>query len=157
LERSRAVVAESQRRREAVYGVTTGVGASASNAIPEALREELPHNLLRFHGCGTGRILEETEAASVVAVRLATLAQGHSGGRVELPGRLGELLTQRALPRIPEEGSVGASGDLPPLSYLAALVVGEREATLRGRVLPAAEVLAELGLEPLALVPKESL
>ena len=157
LERSRAVVAESQQRREAVYGVTTGVGASASNAIPESLREELPHNLLRFHGCGTGRILDETEAACVVAVRLATLAQGHSGVRLELLERLCELLNRRALPRIPEEGSVGASGDLTPLSYLAALVVGEREATLHGRVLPASEVLAELGLEPLLLVPKESL
>src|SRR5262245_56670576 len=157
LERSRAVVAESQARREAVYGVTTGVGSSAGNAIPEALREELPHHLLRFHGCGTGRILDETEAASVLAVRLATLARGHSGVRVELLLRLCELLNQRALPRIPEEGSVGASGDLTPLSYLAALVVGEREATLRGRVMPSADALAELGLEPLALLPKESL
>ena len=157
LERSRAVVAESQTGCEPVYGVTTGVGASAGNAIPEALRAELPHHLLRFHGCGTGRILDETEAASVLAVRLATLARGYSGVRVELLERLCELLNQRALPRIPEEGSVGASGDLTPLSYLAALVVGEREATLRGRVMSAAEALAELALEPLALVPKESL
>ena len=157
LERSRAVVAEAQRRRETVYGVTTGVGASASNVIPESLWDEMPHNLLRFHGCGTGRILDETEAACVLAVRLGTLARGHSGVRTELLERLCELLNQRALPRIPEEGSVGASGDLTPLSYLAALVVGEREATLRGRILPAAEVLAELGLEPLPLQPKESL
>jgi len=157
LERSRAVVGEAQLRREAVYGVTTGVGASAHNAIPESLRDEMPHNLLRFHGCGTGRILDETEAASVVAVRLATLARGHSGVRIELLERLCTLLNERALPRIPEEGSVGASGDLTPLSYLAALVIGEREATLRGRVLPASEALAALGLEPLALLPKESL
>ena len=157
LERSRAVVAEAQQRLEAVYGVTTGVGASASNVIPESLRDEMAHNLLRFHGCGTGRILDETEAASTLVVRLATLAQGHSGVRVELLERLCELLNQRALPRIPEEGSVGASGDLTPLSYLAALVIGEREATLRGRVLPAAEVLGELGLEPLPLLARESL
>ena len=157
LERSRAVVEEAQRRRETVYGVTTGVGASASNAIPEALWDQMPQNLLRFHGCGTGRILDEAEAACVLVVRLATLARGHSGVRTELLLRLCELLNQRALPRIPEEGSVGASGDLTPLSYLAALVVGEREATLRGRVLSAAEVLAELGLEPLPLQPKESL
>jgi len=157
LERSRAVVGEAQHRREAVYGVTTGVGASASTTIPESLRDEMPHNLLRFHGCGTGRILDETEAASVLVVRLATLVRGHSGVRVALLERLCELLTERVLPRIPEEGSVGASGDLTPLSYLAALMVGEREATLRGRVLPASEALAALGLEPLALLPKESL
>jgi histidine ammonia-lyase len=157
LERSRAVVAEAQRRREAVYGVTTGVGSSASNVIPESLRDEMPHNLLRFHGCGTGRILDETEAAAVLVVRLATLSRGYSGVRIELLERLCELLNHRALPRIPEEGSVGASGDLTPLSYLAALVVGEREATLAGRVLSAAEALAAAGLEPLVLEPKESL
>ena len=157
LERGRAVVAEAQQRREAVYGVTTGVGASASNAIPESLREELAQNLVRFHGCGTGRILDETEAAAVLVIRLATLARGHSGVRIELLERLCELLNQRALPRIPEEGSVGASGDLTPLSYLAALLVGEREATLRGRVLTAGEALSELQLAPLRLLPKESL
>jgi histidine ammonia-lyase len=157
LERSREVIVEAQLRRETVYGVTTGVGASASNAIPERLWGEMPHNLVRFHGCGTGRILDETEAACVLVLRLATLARGHSGVRTQLLERLCELLNQRALPRIPEEGSVGASGDLTPLSYLAALVIGEREATLRGRVLPAAEAVAELGLEPFPLQPKESL
>jgi histidine ammonia-lyase len=154
---SRRVVEDAQRRSEAVYGVSTGVGASAGNTIPESLREEMPHNLMRFHGCGTGRILDEIEAASVVVVRLAALARGYSGVRPELLERLCELLNERALPRIPEEGSVGASGDLTPLSYLAALLAGEREATLGGRVLPSAEVLAELGLEPLQLAPKESL
>jgi histidine ammonia-lyase len=155
--RSRRVVEDSQRRSEVIYGVSTGVGASAGNTIPESLREELPYNLMRFHGCGTGRILDETEAAAVVVVRLAALARGYSGVRPELLERLCELLNGRALPRIPEEGSVGASGDLTPLSYLAALLVGEREATLAGRVLPAAEALAQLGLEPFPLAPKESL
>jgi histidine ammonia-lyase len=157
LARSRAIVGEVQRRREALYGVTTGVGASADNAIPESLRDEMPHNLLRFHGCGTGRILDETEAAAVLVVRLATLARGHSGVRIELLERLCELLTARVLPCIPEEGSVGASGDLTPLSYLAALLIGEREATFRGQTLSAQEALAAAGIEPLALERKESL
>jgi len=157
LERSYEVVAELQQRSEAVYGVSTGVGASASNVIPESLRDDMPHHLLRFHGCGTGRILDETEAAAVVVVRLATLTRGHSGVRPELLECLCTLLNERLLPRIPEEGSVGASGDLTPLSYLAALVIGEREASLRGRVLPAAEALAQIGLTPLVLAPKESL
>jgi histidine ammonia-lyase len=157
LVRSYEVVAEAQNRSEAVYGVSTGVGASASNAIPESLRDDLPHYLLRFHGCGTGRILDETEAAAVLVVRLATLVRGHSGVRPELLERLCTLLNERLLPRIPEEGSVGASGDLTPLSYLAAVIVGEREATLRGRVLPSEEALAQVGLRPLTLAPKESL
>ena len=160
----RAKLAASQRTVERhlerglpIYGVTTGVGASVANRIPDALRAELPLNLLRFHGCGTGRMLGELEAAAVVAVRLVTLAHGHSGVRPLLLERLCELLNQRMLPRIPEEGSVGASGDLTPLSYLAAALVGEREVTLRGRVMPAREAHAELSIEPLVLAPKESL
>lgn len=160
----RARLAASQRavaRRLAeggeIYGVTTGVGASVANRIPERLRAELPHNLIRLHGCGTGRRLDETEAAAVVALRLASLARGHSGVREIVIERLATMLNARLLPRIPAEGSVGASGDLTPLSYLAAALVGEREVTLRGRELAAAEALAELGLAPLELGPKESL
>jgi histidine ammonia-lyase len=160
----RARIAASQRavrdhleRGDPVYGVTTGVGASVSNEIASEHQEALPHNILRFHGCGTGRLLGETEAAAVVAVRLISLAKGHSGVRWELLERLCDLLNHRLLPRIPEEGSVGASGDLTPLSYLAALLVGEREATLAGRETTAAGAHAELGIEPLRLAPKESL
>ncbi len=86
-----------------------------------------------------------------------SLARGYSGVRPVVLERLCDLLNHRLLPRIPEEGSVGASGDLTPLSYVAAVLVGEREVTLRGRVAPAAEALAEVGIEPLALEPKESL
>jgi histidine ammonia-lyase len=157
LERGRRALEQAQARGEPVYGVTTGVGASVGNAIPEALRGEMPHHLYRFHGCGTGRILDETEAAAVVAVRLVSLARGHSGVRELLLERLCLCLNERLLPRIPAEGSVGASGDLTPLSYLAAALAGEREVTLAGRVLPAEAALAELGLAPLALAPKESL
>jgi histidine ammonia-lyase len=141
----------------AVYGVTTGVGASVENEIPASQRGEMPYHLMRFHGCGTGPILSETEAAAVVAIRLACLAKGRSGVRAELLERLCDLLNHRILPRIPERGSVGASGDLTPLSYLVAALVGEREVSFGGRVLPAAEALRLGGLEPLRLAPKESL
>ncbi|MBW2394844.1 MAG: aromatic amino acid lyase [Deltaproteobacteria bacterium] len=140
-----------------VYGVTTGVGASVANTIPLALQEEMPHQLLRFHGCGTGRILEEEEAAAVLVVRAASLARGHSGVSEALLERLCLALEHRLLPRIPAEGSVGASGDLTPLSYLAAMLIGEREVTFGGRVLAADAAWAELGVETLRLGPKESL
>jgi histidine ammonia-lyase len=160
----RAVIAAAARTLDAklqegsaVYGVTTGVGASVGNEIPAEHRGEMPYHLMRFHGCGTGAILSETEAAAVVAIRLACLAKGRSGVRVELLERLCDLLNQRILPRIPERGSVGASGDLTPLSYLVAALVGEREVTAGGRVLPAADALRLAGLEPLRLAPKESL
>ncbi len=144
-------------RGETIYGVTTGFGDSCETAVDPALALELPRNLVRFHGCGTGRHLGDEEAAAVVAVRLATLARGHSAVRETLVERLCELLERRILPVIPEEGSVGASGDLTPLSYLAALVMGEREARVEGVVLPAADALARAGLAPLGLRPKESL
>jgi histidine ammonia-lyase len=89
--------------------------------------------------------------------RLVSLARGYSGVRIELLERLCLMLNHRMLPRIPAEGSVGASGDLTPLSYVAATLVAEREVTLAGEVMSAADAHARLGLEPLSLVPKESL
>ncbi|MCA9688135.1 MAG: aromatic amino acid lyase, partial [Myxococcales bacterium] len=111
----------------------------------------------RFHGCGTGRILDELESAAVVAVRLAALSGGWSGVRPVVLERLCDLLNHRLLPRIPAEGSVGASGDLTPLSYVVATLVGERECTYGGRVMPSSEALAAAGVAPLELVPKDSL
>ena len=142
---------------ERVYGVPTGFGESCVQDVPDAFIEQLPVNLLRFHGCGTGEILDEERAAAVVAVRVASLSSGYSAIRHVVLERLVELLERRVLPRIPAEGSVGASGDLTPLSYVAAMVVGEREVWSRGGVRMCNEVLAELGLAPLALLPKESL
>jgi histidine ammonia-lyase len=140
-----------------VYGVTTGFGESVTTHVPRELAEDLPLNLLRFHGCGTGRILDEEETAAVVAVRLASLSRGYGGVREVVVERLCGLLNHRVLPRIPCEGSVGASGDLTPLSYVAAVLVGEREATFRGEVLPAATALERAGLASIRLMPKESL
>jgi histidine ammonia-lyase len=93
----------------------------------------------------------------VLAARLASLAQGVSGVSVELLDQLAALLAHDVLPLIPAEGSVGASGDLTPLSYVAAALCGERRVLFRGRVQPAAEALAALGREPLRLRPKEGL
>jgi histidine ammonia-lyase len=157
LRRACEVLSEHQVGGAPVYGVTTGVGASSRVAIPQALRDELPLQLVRLHGCGTGRRLDAVESGAVLCIRLLALSRGHSGVREVVLERLCELVNGRLLPLVPEEGSVGASGDLTPLSYLAALLVGEREATLDGREVSAAEGLAALGLEPLRLEPKESL
>lgn len=157
LEKGRRVLEELEAGGTAIYGVTTGVGHSSSVEIPDAVRDQLPANLVRFHGCGTGRTLDELEAAAVVALRLIALARGYSGVRPELIERLCVLLNERVLPVIPEEGSVGASGDLTPLSYLAALVMGEREALCDGLQKPAEEALATLDLDPYPLAIKESL
>jgi histidine ammonia-lyase len=157
LEASHAAVERLRLSGNPLYGVTTGVGASVSNAIPEDLHEALPLNLLRFHGCGTGRLLDDVEATAVLVARAASLARGFSGVRPLLIERLCELANRHILPCIPAEGSVGASGDLTPLSYVASLLVGEREALVDGEIVPAADALAAHGFEPLVLEPKESL
>jgi histidine ammonia-lyase len=145
------------KQESGVYGVTTGVGDSCDNKVSLDLARQLPINLVRLNGCGTGRTLGEVEAAAVTAVRLQALARGYSGVREVLLDRLCAFLDQRILPVIPEEGSVGASGDLVPLSYLTALLAGEREALRGGRVVPASTALAEAGIAPIELAPKESI
>ena len=131
-----------------IYGVTTGYGDSVTRPVPTELVPELPLHLTRFHGCGLGADLELDAARAVLATRLCSLAQGVSGVSPALLERLCWLLEQDLVPRIPEEGSVGASGDLTPLSYVAAVLVGERELHHDGVLRPAAEVYRELGVTP---------
>lgn len=140
-----------------IYGVTTGYGDSCTVEIPPDLLAELPHHLYAYHGCGLGRFLDAGETRAVLAARLASLVHGYSGVSLALLEGLVALLRHDILPRIPAEGSVGASGDLTPLSYVAAALCGEREVLHRGRVRPAADALAECGLMPLRLRPKEGL
>lgn len=139
------------------YGVNTGFGASVKNAVPLAQATTLAGNLPRYHGCGVGPLLGEEACRAVMLVRLASLALGYSGVRPVLLERLAKLLAEGVAPAIPTRGSVGASGDLTPLSYVAALISGERSAWLAGEIVSAEAALAHAGVEPLALWPKESL
>ncbi len=140
-----------------IYGVTTGYGDSCTVAIPPQLVEDLPLHLTRFHGCGLGKILTHEQARAVLATRLCSLSQGVSGVSHDLLNQIVTLINHDISPRIPEEGSVGASGDLTPLSYLAAALVGEREVIYQGEERATAEVYAELGIQPIKLRPKEGL
>ncbi|BCL77388.1 histidine ammonia-lyase [Jeongeupia sp. HS-3] len=140
-----------------IYGVTTGYGDSCTVAVPVELAYELPQHLYTYHGCGLGALFGDVETRAILAARLASLSQGYSGVSPALLTQLAALLEHDILPRIPQEGSVGASGDLTPLSYVAAVLCGEREARVNGEMLPAAEALARFGLTPLKLRPKEGL
>jgi histidine ammonia-lyase len=142
---------------EKVYGVTTGYGASCEVEIPPALLKELPLHLTRFHGCGMGAVFTPEAARAIVAARLASLSTGLSGIRLEVLEALTLLLNNGVAPVIPEEGSVGASGDLTPLSYVAAMLLGERDVFHDGERKPALEGLAAAGLDALTLLPKEAL
>ncbi|MGF1692709.1 HAL/PAL/TAL family ammonia-lyase [Photobacterium kagoshimensis] len=140
-----------------IYGVTTGYGDSCTVAIPTDLVDELPLHLTRFHGCGLGEDLDPQQARAVLATRLCSLSQGVSGVSHDLLNQIVTLINKDIAPRIPQEGSVGASGDLTPLSYLAAALIGEREVLYKGEIRPTAEVFKELGIDPIKLKPKEGL
>ena len=140
-----------------VYGVTTGFGDSCTVPIPLDLVGELPRHLYTFHGCGLGQHFDEQQTRAILAVRLNSLAQGFSGVRYELLQQLAALLQHDILPLIPQEGSVGASGDLTPLSYVAAVLAGEREVIYQQQRQPTQAVFAHLNIEALTLKPKEGL
>ncbi len=157
IERGASVIEQRLERGVPTYGVNTGFGASVKNAVPSAQAWLLSKNLPRYHGCGVGPHYSVEQSRAIVLVRLASLCAGYSGVRPVVLERLEKLLQASVVPVIPSRGSVGASGDLTPLSYVAALLVGERDAWYEGQIIPAGEALHKLGLKPIALGPKESL
>jgi histidine ammonia-lyase len=157
---SREVVAGALAGDAAVYGVNTGFGALADTTVGEQDLTRLQRAIILSHAAGTGEPLDDAAVRAILLLRARTLAAGYSGVRAELPARLLELLERGLLPVIPGKGSVGASGDLAQLAHLAQPLIGEGR--LRGpgdgpRGRPAADVLAEHGIAPLVLAPKEGL
>ncbi len=140
-----------------IYGVNTGFGEEGRLVVGPEGMARLQIELVSYHGCGTGPELSEIEGRAVLLARLCTLSRGYSGVRPELIEGLLRLYEAGIAPVIPEQGSVGASGDLTPLSYLAALVMGQRRAWYRGQIMPARDVLRELGIPPLELEGREAL
>jgi histidine ammonia-lyase len=141
----------------AVYGVNTGFGALAETRIHEGDVRALQRNLVRSHACGVGPDLGEAEVRAMMVLRAQVVALGHSGVRAEVVDALLGMLNANVCPRIPSQGSVGASGDLAPLAHLALAMIGEGEARFEGRLMPAAEALAAAGLSPIELAAKEGL
>ena len=167
-------LAEKVHCGEPIYGVTTGFGSNADRLLgahrardelpgghPDApdgtLMEELQHNLIVTHAVCVGEPFAEDVVRAMLVIRINTLMRGHSGIRVETLQALVELLNRNVIPVIPQKGSVGASGDLAPLSHLAIVLLGGGEAFHGGERLPGAEALARAGLEPVRLSFKEGL
>src|ERR687895_299614 len=144
-------------REVPIYGVSTGFGDSAHRQISASKSASLQQNMLRFLGSGTGPIASPEVTRAAMLLRANCLARGNSGVRLELVERLLFYLNNDVLPLIPERGSCGASGDLVPLSYLGAALVGEVEVLHDGEVKDSKELLSELGLEALELEAKEGL
>lgn len=139
------------------YGVNTGFGNSVRNVVAREHATRLAQNLPRYHGCGVAPLHSEEVCRAVVATRIASLSAGYSGVRPLIVEHLCKLLSAGVAPVIPSRGSVGASGDLTPLSYVAALLVGEREAYLNGEIVSSQSALDAAGVPATPLAPKESL
>ena len=140
-----------------IYGVTAGFGDSNTRQIHGDKSADLQQNLLRFLNCGSGVTASPEVTRATLLVRANCLARGHSAIRPAVVELLLDCLNNDILPIIPERGSVGASGDLVPLSYVARMLLGEGPVTYAGARMPAAEALASVGLKPVVLEAKEGL
>jgi len=154
---ARRIVEAAVAEGRVVYGITTGFGALANTRIEPALAAEAQTALVRSHAAGVGPPLPDRVVRAMLLLRARSLAQGHSGIRPIFVERFVEFLRHDLLPVVPSQGSVGASGDLAPFAHLALPLIGEGLLRAGGTVRPSAEVLAEHGLEPLTLEPKEGL
>ncbi|MEM6358286.1 MAG: aromatic amino acid lyase, partial [Pseudomonadota bacterium] len=157
VEAAAARVAEAAAGDDPVYGVNTGFGKLASIRIPSADTATLQRNLILSHCAGVGDTLPRGPTRLMMALKLASLGRGASGTRWEIVTLLEGMLAAGVTPIVPVKGSVGASGDLAPLAHMTAVMIGEGEAEVAGRILPGAEALAAAGLAPVALGPKEGL
>jgi histidine ammonia-lyase len=142
---------------ETVYGVNTGFGLLANTRIPDARLAELQTNLILSHSAGLGDPLPRHVTRLMIVLKLLGLGRGHSGVRPVVIEALQTLLDRDAMPVIPAQGSVGASGDLAPLAHLISALMAYGRICLSGEVVPASAALDRLGLQPLQLGPKEGL
>jgi histidine ammonia-lyase len=157
LRKSREVVEKALAENRIVYGVTTGFGELKDRRIPPDQVQQLQTNLLRSHAAGVGAAAPRDVVRTMLLLRAASLARGHSGCRPVIVEALLALLDADVTPLVPLEGSVGASGDLAPLAHLALVLIGEGEAMLGAQRMPAALALRGAGLQPLTLEAKEGL
>jgi histidine ammonia-lyase len=157
VEASAVVIHKAARGDTPVYGVNTGFGKLASVRIAPQDTETLQRNLILSHCCGVGDALEPATIRLMMALKLLSLGRGASGVRWEICALIEALLERGVLPVIPVQGSVGASGDLAPLAHMAAVMIGEGEASYQGVIMQGGEALTKAGIDPVVLGPKEGL
>jgi histidine ammonia-lyase len=142
---------------DAAYGINTGFGKLAKTRIPDAQLEQLQRNLILSHSVGTGEAMSDATVRLVMLMKAASLSRGYSGVRPVVIDTLLALLNAGVMPVIPVKGSVGASGDLAPLSHMTLALMGEGPVRVNGEMRPAAEALKAAGIAPLTLAAKEGL
>ncbi len=154
---SAATVAAIMAKGDVVYGINTGFGKLATMRIDGADLAALQRNIVLSHAAGLGETMPVAVTRLMLALKLASLAQGASGVQPQMIEMLEAFLTRGLTPIIPAQGSVGASGDLAPLAHMAATMIGTGSMMVDGAIMPADQALAHAGLEPLTLGPKEGL
>ena len=154
---SRRAVERAVRGGRLVYGVNTGFGHLADVRIADSELAELQVNLIRSHAAGTGALLEEHVVRAILVLRANCLARGHSGLKVETLERMLGMLAAGIVPCVPEQGSVGASGDLAPLAHVALALIGEGDVLYRGKTMQARDAWKRARLAPVTLAAKEGL
>lgn len=153
----RAYVDKVIAEKRVVYGLTTGFGKFSTVTIEAENIAELQLNLIRSHAVSVGDPYSEAQVRAIMLLRINVLAKGHSGIRVETLLTLVEMLNKKVHPVIPKRGSVGASGDLSPLSHLALVLLGEGSAVYEGEVMEGARAMKLAGIKPVTLAAKEGL
>jgi len=153
----REYVEKIVQEERAVYGITTGFGKFANIRISREDIEELQKNLILSHSVGVGELLSIPETRATMLLRINVLAKGHSGIRLSTLQTLIDMLNNGVHPCIPEKGSVGASGDLAPLSHLALVLLGKGKANYKNQIFSGEEALKKTGIKPVTLKAKEGL
>ncbi|MFE6168434.1 histidine ammonia-lyase [Viridibacillus arvi] len=157
VKKSRLAVEKIVREDQTVYGINTGFGKFSDVKIAEEDTRQLQLHLIRSHACGVGAPFAEVVSRAMVVLRLNALLKGFSGIRIEVLERLAYMVNNRIHPVIPQQGSLGASGDLAPLSHLALVLIGEGFVWQKNEQVPAADVWQTHNLEPITLEAKEGL
>ncbi len=152
-----AIVAQAAAGKAAVYGVNTGFGALAKQRIKASDTEKLQRNLILSHCCGVGDPTPDRIVHLMMALKVISLGRGASGVRLVVIETLERMLAAGILPLVPQQGSVGASGDLAPLAHMTAVMIGEGEARVAGKVVAGGMALRDAGIKPVVLTAKEGL
>lgn len=157
IEASAAAVRAIVAKGDAAYGINTGFGLLAKTRIPDEKLEQLQRNLILSHSVGTGELLSDAVVRLILLMKIGSLARGYSGVRPLIVDTLLALYNKGVMPAIPAKGSVGASGDLAPLSHMTLAMLGVGEVRYHGKLMPALDALKEAGIAPVVLAAKEGL
>ncbi|MCB0390260.1 MAG: histidine ammonia-lyase [Bdellovibrionales bacterium] len=157
MQKSRTYIEQRLQRGDVMYGINTGFGAFSDVKISDSDIEKLQVNLIRSHSVGVGEPFTKEESKAIMLLRANALARGHSGIRPLVVDKILEFLNSDVIPYIPQQGSVGASGDLAPLSHLALALIGEGEVWQDNQAVEVKDVITKKNIEPLQLQAKEGL